>query len=56
MVIDSGGGLSSTITEVAQKVLSRTEKKVQFLGYQDQGDPKACQVVNIVTKAHLKGL
>ena len=40
MVIDSGGGLSPTITKTAWKILSRTERKVQFLGYQDQGDLK----------------
>ena len=52
MIIDSGGGLSPTITKTAWKILSRTERKIQFLGYQDQGKPKTCPVVNAVTKAY----
>ena len=51
-IIDSGGGLSPTITKMAWKILSRTERKIQFLGFQDQGIPKICQVVNAVTKAN----
>ena len=50
MVIDSGGGFSPTITETAWKIVSRTERQVQFLGYQDQCDPKICPVVNAMTK------
>ena len=49
MVIDLGDALSPTITKTAWKILSRTERKVQFLGYQDQGVPKTCPVVNAVT-------
>ena len=33
MVISTGGGLWPTITKRAWKILSRTERKVQFLGY-----------------------
>ena len=55
MVIDSGGGLSPAITATAWNIISRTERKIQFLGYQDQGDPKTCPVVNAVTKAHPRG-
>ena len=54
MIIDTGGGLSPTITKTAWKILSRTERKIQFLGYQDQGKPKTCPVVNAVTKAYPK--
>ena len=48
-------GDSLTITETAWKIVSRTERQVQFLGYQDQGDPKTCPVVNAVTKAYPRG-
>ena len=54
MILDSGGGLSPTITKTAWKILSKTERKIQFLGYQDQGVPKTCLVVNAVTKADPK--
>ena len=54
MVIDSGGGFSPTITKTAWKIVSRTERQVQFLGYQDQGVPKTCSVVNAVTKAQTR--
>ena len=54
MVIDSGGGSSPTITKTAWTIISRTERQIQFLGYQDQGAPKICSVVNTVTKAKTK--
>ena len=52
MIIDSGGGLSPTITKIAWKILSRTERKKSIPRISRSRCPKTCPVVNAVTKAY----
>ena len=54
LIIDSGGGRQSTITNRAWKVTARHDFRVNIKGYQST-DSTPCSVVNAVTKATLPG-
>jgi hypothetical protein len=54
LVIDTGGGNTSTITERACLVLARTNHITELNGYQDKSIPKRLPIVNCAVKAYIK--
>ena len=55
LVMDTGGGRNGTITKRAWRIEHYTNHCTAMLGYQDQGPPKICPVVNAITKARIPG-
>lgn len=55
LILDTGGGKNATVTSRAWHVLARTNHTMELSGYQDQGNPKQCSVVNAITKVTIPG-
>lgn len=56
MIIDTGGGHTSTITSQTCLVLHRTNHRTDLTGYQDKSSPKNLPIVHVATKVHVRGL
>jgi hypothetical protein len=56
MVIDTGGGNTSTITKQSCLVLSRTNHVTELAGYQDKTKPQRVPIVNCAVKAYIRNL
>ena len=49
LILDTGGGESNTITVRAWDIVGDTGERSLISGYQNQGDPKSCRIVNGIT-------
>ena len=55
LIIDTGGGLTPTITANAWRVTHRYNVTMSMSGYQSKAPPQECAVVNAITKVQLPG-
>jgi hypothetical protein len=55
LIIDTGEGVTSTITANAWKVTHRSNVAMSMLGYQSKAPPQECRVVNAITKVNITG-
>jgi hypothetical protein len=55
LIIDTGGGYTSTITSHTCLVLHTTNHTTDFTGYQDKSSPKRLPIVHDATKAYIRG-
>jgi hypothetical protein len=56
LIIDTGGGHTSTITSHTCLVLHHTNHRTELTGYQDKSRPKNLPIVHAATKVHVRGL
>jgi hypothetical protein len=54
LIIDTGGGTTSTITKQVCMVLSTTNHVTSLSGYQDKATPKQYPIVHCAVKAHIQ--
>jgi hypothetical protein len=55
LIIDTGGGVTPTITANAWKVTHRYNVTMSMLGCQSKAPPQECRVVNAITKVNIPG-
>jgi hypothetical protein len=55
LIIDTGGGVTPTITANAWKATHRYNVTMSMLGYQSKAPPQECQVVNAISKVNIPG-
>jgi hypothetical protein len=55
LIIDTGGGVTPTITANAWKVTHTYNVTMSMLGYQSEEPPQECKVVNAITKVTIPG-
>jgi hypothetical protein len=55
LIIDTGGGVTPTITANAWKVTHTYNVTMSMLGYQSKEPPQECKVVNAITKVTIPG-
>jgi hypothetical protein len=55
LIIDTGGGVTPTITKNAWKVTHTYNVTMSMLGYQSKEPPQECKVVNAITKVTIPG-
>ena len=55
LIIDTGGGITPTITANAWKITHRYNITMSMSGYQSKAPPQECVVVNAITKVQLPG-
>jgi hypothetical protein len=55
LIMDTGGGVTPTITANAWKVTHGYNVTMSMLGYQSKAPPQECWVVNEITKVNIPG-
>jgi hypothetical protein len=55
LIIDTGGGVTPTITANSWKVTHIFNLTMSMLGYQSKAPPQECRVVNAITKVNIPG-
>ena len=55
LIIDTGGGITPTITANAWRITHRYNITMSMSGYQSKAPPQECIVVNAITKVKIPG-
>lgn len=56
LIIDTGGGYTSTIVKRACLVLHATNHRTELIGYQSKNKPQTLSIVNVAVKATIRTL